>query len=88
MKEYPATSKQFSVNNKVHKMQKLTLGIQADIEDENIPVTFRQVVECCTDMRTEETDALTLDQFENIYEDITLFTYEAEKSEEGEPKKP
>jgi len=88
MKEYPSTSREFKVNGKVHKMRKLTLGLQVDIEDDNVPVTLRQVVECCTDMGKEEIDALHIDQFEDIYADVTAFTYDQEESGDGEPKKP
>ena len=88
MKEYPSTSREFKVNGKVHKMRKLTLGLQADIEDDNVPVTLRQVVEGSTNMSKDDIDALHVDQFEGIYEDVTAFTYDQTQSEEGEPKKP
>ena len=88
MKEYPATSQAFKVNGKTFKMQKMILGLQAKIEDENIAVTYKDVIEACTDMGADSIEGLHLDQFEGIYEDITLFTYDATKSEDGEPKKP
>ena len=87
MKEYPHTSKQFKVNGKVHKMRKLTLGLQSDIEDDNIVVTTTQVLECCTDMTDDDFRNLDIDQYESIYQDVTTFTYSNE-SEGGEPKKP
>jgi len=88
MKEYPATSQEFSVNGKIHKMQKLTLGLQSKIEDENIPITYKDVIEGCTDMTADDIKALRLDQFDAIYNDITLFTYDVKNSEDGESKKP
>ncbi len=88
MKEYPATSREFRVNGTVHHMQKLTLGMQSRIEDENISVTYRDVLEVCTDMSAEDIEALHIDQFEGIYTDITLFTYDADKGDGEEPKKP
>lgn len=88
MKEYPATSRAFKVNGKTYKMKKLTLGLQSDIEDENIDVTYRDVVEVCTTMGKEAVDSLHLDQFENIYADVTAFTYDSDQSEDGDVKKP
>ncbi len=87
MKKYPATSRSFSVNGKTHKMKKLTLGLQADIEDENVVVTYRDVIVGCTDMDDDDINALHADQFMEIYEDIRAFTYDVEESGEGEPKK-
>ena len=88
MKEYPHTSREFTVNGKVHKMRKLTLGLQSDIEDDNIDVTIAQVVQCSTDLTDDDIKSLDLDQFGAIYKDITTFTYETNKSEDGETKKP
>ena len=88
MKEYPATSKQFKANGKVHKMKKYTLGLQADIEDENTTVTYVDVIRTCTDMNTDEINALTSDQMEAIVSDIQGFTYEKASEAGGEPKKP
>ena len=88
MKEYPATSRAFKVNDKTFNMQKMTLGLQAKIEDANIAVTYKDVIKGCTDMGDEDIGGLHLDQSEGIYEDIALFTYDATKIEYGEPKKP
>ncbi len=87
MKEYPATSESFKVNGKVFKMQKLTLGLQAKIEDENIPVTYRDILEGCTDMKSEDIEALHSDQFDVIYADVIAFSY-SDDSKGGESKKP
>lgn len=87
MKEYPATSKQFKTNGKVHKMKKYTLGIQSDIEDENTTVTYIDVLSTCTDMNADEINALTSDQMEAIFNDIQEFTYEKASEAGGEPKK-
>lgn len=88
MKEYPATSRAFKANKKMHKMKKLTLGLQADIEDENISVTYRDVITVCTDMGDEDVRALHDDQLQAIFDDIQLFTYEAGNSDGDESKKP
>ena len=69
-------------------MRKLTLGLQSDIEDDNIDVTIEQVVQCSTDLTDDDIKGLDLDQFGAIYKDITTFTYETNKSEDGETKKP
>lgn len=87
MKEYPATSKSFKVNGKVFKMQKLTLGLQLKIEDENIPVTYRDILEGCTDMKSKDIDALHVDQFDEVYSDVIAFSYESNEKG-GETKKP
>jgi hypothetical protein len=87
MKEYPSTSKQFKVNGKVFEMKKITLGLQSRIEDENIAVTYRDLVEACTNMEKEDIDGMDPDQFESLYTDISDFTYTSEKGD-GEPKKP
>ena len=88
MKEYPSTHKPFKVNDKTFKMRKLTLGMQADIEDENIPVTVNEVILNSTDMTDDDMRGLDMGQLDAIYEDINTFTYVAEKVEGGEPKKP
>jgi hypothetical protein len=71
----------------VFEMKKLTLGMQSRIEDENIMVTYADVIGACTDMTQEDIDGLHQDQFEALYSDINEFTYTAQK-EDGEPKKP
>ena len=88
MKEYPATSRAFKVNGKTYEMRKLTLGLQARIEDENILVTYTDVVRNCTDMSDEDIDGLYVDQFEALYSDIMAFTYDMPKKADNEPKKP
>ena len=88
MKEYPATSRAFKVNGKTYEMHKLTLWLQARIEDENILVTYADVVRDCTDMSDEEIDGLYIDQFEALYGDIIAFTYDTDKKAGNEPKKP
>ena len=88
MKEYPATSRAFKVNGKTFKMKKFTLGLQADIEDENIVVTYKDVVSVCTDMTEDNVRNLDDDQMQAIFNDLRDFTYDTEKSGDGEPKKP
>lgn len=88
MKEYPATSRQFKVNGKEYKMRKLTLGLQADIEDEDVTVTYEDVILCSTDMTKDDLRDLDADQFEDIFQDIQSFTYTPSEGEGGEPKKP
>ena len=88
MKEYPSTHQPFKVNGKTFKMRKLTLGLQADIEDENIRVTIAEVILNSTDMTEEDLRELDMGQIESLYDDINTFTYVAEKREEGETKKP
>jgi hypothetical protein len=87
LKEYPHTSKEFKVNNKIFVMKKLTLGLQAKIEDENITVTYKDVLLNATSMKEEDIQELDGDQFEAIYNDIALFTY-SDSGDGDEPKKP
>lgn len=89
MKEYPATSRHFKIGNKTHTMMKLTLGLQAKIEDGDIEVTKRDIVVDCTDLSKEELDTLHLDQFQSIYEDVIALSYggETSGSEDGDGKK-
>ena len=88
MKEYPHTSQEFKVNDKVHTMKKFTLGLQAKIEDENISVSYKEVMESCTSMNESEIMALDNDQLESIFVDIQAFTYTKKAEGDGEPKKP
>lgn len=69
-------------------MKKFTLGLQSRIEDENIEVTIKEVLECCTDMSEDEIMGLDADQFNAIYTDIRDFTYDIEPKGDGESKKP
>ena len=87
MKEYPSTSRDFKVNGKKFRMRKLTLGLQADIEDEHITVTYEDVILNSTTMTKEAMRDLDNEQLEAIFEDINLFTY-TQESGDGEPKKP
>ena len=87
MKNYPASELSFKIGTKKYNIKMLTLGLQARIEDENTEVTFRDIVEGCTNMPNDVIDTLHLDQFKAIYDDIIAFTY-IEPEGGGEPKKP
>jgi len=87
LKEYPHTRKDFKVNGKTFQMRKLTLGLQADIEDENITVTYVDVLKNSTTMEESDLRALDSEQLDAIYADIVDFTY-TKSSGDGEPKKP
>lgn len=88
MKEYPHTSQEFKVNGKVQIMKKLTLGLGARIEDDNITVTLVEVLKTCTDMSDDEIMALDADQLQGIYVDVVAFTSGNSESGDGERKKP
>lgn len=75
MKEYPASKLSFSANKKEFVMKKLTIGIQADVEDEDTQVTYRDVIENCTNMEKDDINNLDSDQFKAIYQDILEYTY-------------
>jgi|GEM_PF-7078682 len=89
MKEYPSTSKEFKVNEKIYTMKKFTLGLQSKIEDDNISVTLVEALKTCTNMSEDDILGLDVDQLDAIYLDIREFTYTPTDPEgEGEPKKP
>ena len=92
MKEYYAATREFKVNGVKHKMKQFTLGLQADIEDDDITVRYVDVVAQCTDMNKADIRELHEDQLLAIFNDIQAFTNggaeESEETEEdGEPKK-
>ena len=69
-------------------MRQFSLGLQADIEDENVDVTIVDVIHGCTDMQEEDIRGLDAGQAKGIYEDIQAFTYTTETQGDEEPKKP
>ena len=89
MKEYYAASKEFKVNGVKHKMKKFTLGLQADIEDEDMVIRYVDVVKACTDMNTADIRELHEDQLLAIFNDISEFTNDQSISSKdgGESKK-
>jgi hypothetical protein len=90
MTDYPATEKKFKVNGKEHTMFKFTLGLQSRLEDENISVSYLDILQDATDMTDEDISGLRMDQIEILYKDISDFTYEesGDNKHSGSKKKP
>lgn len=85
MRSYPATSKEFLVNGKVHRLQKYTLLLLTKIEDDLVDVSFRDVLEQCTDMGEVDMLDLNDEQFEEIYALVSKFSEPDEKVESVTP---
>jgi len=93
MKEYYAATKEFKLNGVIHKMKKFTLGLQADIENDNMTIHYSDVIKLCTDLNTEELRELHEDQVIALFNDIAEFTNDNSTVtdgdvEDGESKKP
>ncbi len=84
-KDYPATSKQFTINNQTYIMQMVTLGLQAKLEDDNIEVTYLDLINECTNIPNEILEFIPDDQLDSICEDI--INYSSDKKKSGGTKK-
>ena len=75
---------EFKLNGVKHKMKKFTLGLQADIENEDITIRYSDVVEQCTDMNIEDMRNLHEDQLLELFIDIQEFTNDSTQSSDKE----
>ena len=83
MKEYPATSREFTLNGFSGLMYKPTLSIQAKMEDENITVSVREFVEDCTNLGSDNFENMRNDQLLSIYQDCIEFAYDLDTKNKG-----
>ena len=76
MKEYPSTHKTINLNNKDYIIKMLTLGIQCRLEDENIDVTYLDIINECTNIPDNILEFIPQDQLDIICDDIISFSSE------------
>ena len=74
MKEYPSTQKIINLNNNTYIIKMLTLRIQCKLEDENIEVTYLDIISECTNIPDNILEFIPQDQLDVICEDIISFS--------------
>lgn len=83
MKEYPSTHKTINLNNKDYIIKMLTLGIQCRLEDENIDVTYLDIINECTNIPDNILEFIPQDQLDIICDDIISFSSSDENKGEA-----
>ena len=74
MPTYPSTSKQFTINNQIYTMQMVTLGLQSRLEDDSIEVTFKELINECTNIPDEVLDFIPQEQTDTLCDDIMKYS--------------
>jgi|LGVF01.2.fsa_nt_gb hypothetical protein len=85
MKEYPATSRQFNINDQFYIMQMLPLFLLAKMEDESVEVSFFEIIEHCTNIPKEMIAIIPDDQLNTICDNIIEYSNDEDKT--GDKKK-
>ncbi len=84
---FPSTQKIFSINDQSYTMKQVTLGLQSRLEDEEISVTYSDIISECTDIPEAFQELIPESELEIICADVISFSSDKQTSSKGESKK-
>ncbi len=84
---FPSTQKLFSINDQTYIMKQVTLGLQSKLEDDEINVTYSDIINECTDIPEAFQDLIPESELKIICEDVISFSSDTSSDKKGEPKK-
>ena len=79
---FPSTSRQFQVNDKTYTMRMPTLELLARMEDEDIDVSYLEILSSCTNIPKDIINFIPNNQLNVLCDDIIEYSKDDNKTKE------